>query len=272
MFLFGSFSCSQEKSQENLLARVNDHAITLDDFRLFYEFDPNFGMDSTGIDALRDQLDVYIDRFLSMKKAESEHLWEDPVFVHAYQWEKRQAMLRQLYREVVEQSVVITEEETRQEFLDLNVEVNVRHLFTENEVKARELYQRLKNGERFEILAEQIFQDTVLSKNGGNLGWLRLNEFDEDLSDAIRKLQVGRVSNPIPSRWGYHIIEVLNRRENVIVVEDDYYQQKQKLFKRIKNRKSKKIASEYISNYVGGLNPQLNENSFRVMLNSAYSM
>jgi parvulin-like peptidyl-prolyl isomerase len=266
VLILGIIACNQEKSQQELLARIEDHEIFLDDFRLFYEFDPNFGMDSTGMDALKDQLDTYIDRILATKKAEKENIWEDPVYVRAYNWEKHQAMLRQLYREMVEKSVKVSEEETRQEYIALNMEVNIRHLFSKNEASAEELYQQLQKGEGFENLALQVFQDTILSKNGGNLGWLKLSDFDEDLANAIKKLPVNHISGPVASKWGYHIIEVLDRRKNPIITEEDYFRQREKISKILKNRKSRKLASNFISNYIGELNPQLNKQPFRQLL------
>ena len=269
LLLLGLISCSQEKDQENLLARVNDHDIYLEDFRTFYAFDPNFGKDSTGLESLQDQLDLYIDRFLAMKKADSDKLWENPIYSRGYKWEKRQAMLRQLYRVMVEKSVTVTEEETRREFHNLNIEVNIRHLFTKNESEAEDLYAQLKLGETFETLASRVFQDSILSKNGGDLGWLKLSEFEDNLIDAIKILQVGQISRPVSSRWGYHIIEVLNRRENPIMVEEDYFREQEKMYKRVRMKKNKKAANRYISKTIGELNPQLNDHGFRLILYAA---
>jgi hypothetical protein len=264
--ILGLLSCAKEKNWEDFLAVVEDQVITVEDFRLFYEFDSNFGIDSSGIDALKDQLDKYIDHYLAGIKAEDEGVWDDPVFVRGYEWEKRQAMLRQLYQEEVEKAVEVRDEETLQEFMNLSVEVNIRHLYTKNEARAEELYRQLKQGESFEYLASQVFQDTVLSRNGGNLGWLRLADFDENLTNAITKLQIGEISEPVSSKWGYHIIEVLNRKKNAIIVEEDYFPMKEKLYKRIENRKKRKLSNEFITNYIGGLNPQLNKLPFRQLL------
>ena len=182
LLIVSIFSCSKERNLNELLAVVEDEEITIDDFRLFYEFDPNFGIDSTGMDALKDELDKYIDHYLARMRAEEDDLWEEPIYMRGYLWEKRQAMLRQLYREVVEKSVEVTDEETLQEFMRLNIEVNVRHLYTKTEFRIEELYSRLKAGESFEDLAAEVFQDSVLSRNGGNLGWVKLADFEENLT------------------------------------------------------------------------------------------
>jgi len=266
IFLLVFFTCTEDKSQEDLLAIVEGEDLTIDDFRLFYEFDPNFGIDSTGLDALKDEMDRYVNHYLAMMRAEDEDIWDEPVFMRGYNWEKRQAMLRQLYREVVEKSIEVTEEETLQEFMNLSVEVNIRHLFTKSEARAEELYQQLQEGKKFEYLASQVFNDTVLSRNGGNLGWLKLADFEENLTNAILRLKIGKISEPVASKWGYHIIEVLNRKEQAIIVEEDYFRQKPTIEKRLKNRKSRKLSNEFITNYIGGLNPQLNKLPFRQLL------
>ena len=266
LLIVSIFSCSKERNLNEILAVVEDEEITIDDFRLFYEFDPNFGIDSTGMDALKDELDKYIDQYLARMRAEEDDLWDEPIYMRSYLWEKRQAMLRQLYREVVENSVEVTDEETLQEFMRLNVEVNVRHLFTKTEFQIEELYSRLKAGERFEDLAAEVFQDSILSKNGGDLGWLRLADIEENLIDPIRQLRKGQISKPVSSNWGFFIFELLNRKNNGIIGEEGYLGLKSKLAKRIVNKKNRKLSNEYVSNQLTILNITLNKLPFHKLL------
>jgi hypothetical protein len=266
LLILGFLTCSEEKNQEDLIAVVEDEEILIDDFRIFYEFDSNFGIDSTGMDALKDVLDKFIDHYLARMKAEDEDLWDEPDFLRGYNWEKRQAMLRQLYFEVVGKSVEVTDEETLQEFMNLSVDVNIRHLFTKTEARIEELYRRLQAGESFEDLASEVFQDTVLSKNGGNLGWIKLVEFEGNLIEAIEHLKIGEISKPISSERGFHIIEVLNRKEQTIIVEEDYFRLKEKLYKRIAEKKSRKLSNEFVLDYIGQFNPQLTKLPFRQLL------
>ena len=66
--LFFSLSCDKSKTdKKEILATVNDRDITLNEFRLFYELDPNFGIDSSGYNALSDELNKYIDNVMGTK-------------------------------------------------------------------------------------------------------------------------------------------------------------------------------------------------------------
>ena len=104
--------CSTEiKETGPVIAKVGSDEITVSEFQLFYELDPNFGIDSTGLPALRDELDKCIDQIISGNRAQEAKLFDDPIFSRALAWEKRMAMLRQLYRDVIADKIEISEEE-----------------------------------------------------------------------------------------------------------------------------------------------------------------
>jgi foldase protein PrsA len=259
-----SLNCEKDKAdKKEILATVNDRDITIDEFRLFYEFDPNFGIDSSGYSALSDELNKHIDMILAKSKAESEGLLRDSIFSRAIKWEKRQAMLRQLYRDEIQKSIDISDQELRQEFQKQNISVNVRHIFSEKREQIDEWYLRLNSGEHFENLAQIAFTDTVLRNNGGNLGWMKLTDLDDVFGEAVINLQKNQLSEPVKTLWGFHIIQLLDRKDNLILTEDEYKLKKESLFKRIKRKKSQQLSKQYIKNYIGKLNPQPNTNTFR---------
>lgn len=60
--LFIVLCCNkEEKMEQTIIARVGDREISVEEFRTFYNYDVNFGLDSTGIDALNDELLFFID-------------------------------------------------------------------------------------------------------------------------------------------------------------------------------------------------------------------
>ena len=171
--IIGIYACEKtDKNVKNFLAVVGEKKITLEEFRLFYELDPNFGIDSTGISALRDELNKYIDRYVAKEKAEKDNLWEDPIYKKALDWEINQIQLRQLYREVVEKPIRISEKEIREEFIKQSIQVNIRHLYSDNLDQAIKWYKALQRGESFENLAAESFKDTLMANKGGDLWWL----------------------------------------------------------------------------------------------------
>ncbi|HMA77463.1 MAG TPA: peptidylprolyl isomerase [Candidatus Krumholzibacteriaceae bacterium] len=74
--------------------------------------------------------------------------------------------------------------------------------------KIREIEKRLKNGEAFSGLAEK-YSEGPSAKYGGNLGFLKLDELNNpDFVEAVRKLEVGEVSPPVLTDFGYHLIKL----------------------------------------------------------------
>lgn len=252
----------------DVIARIDGEPVTVEDFRLFYELDPNFGIDSTGYPALSDELYKYIDHTLAYRKAEQSGLTEDSLFQRARKWEERQAMLRQLYREKVEKQIEVSEQELREAYLKYNTELHIRHLFTKDIEEAQALYRRLQGGASFAALAAEVFQDTMLVKSGGDLDWMKAGDLDEEFADAALALHGNEISQPVQTRWGYHIIQVPDRKDQVMLTEDDFNAQRRSLGKRIQRRKSQRLANEYISGFMKDINPQPVPQNLRLLWNA----
>lgn len=258
LVLLVGFSCQHKPltPKTEVVARVDNRALTLSDFRRFYETDPTFGVDSSGYRALRDELDRFIDYHLAYRRAERSGLISDSLFQRAVQWEKRQAMLRQLYREVVDPRIHISDAELKREYFTANVSVHIRHLFSRDSLTAARWYRELRKGASFDSLARLAFHDSLLAGRGGDLGWQKLWNLDESFGDAVLRLKKNEISRPLRTRWGFHVAQLLDRRDQVILRADEFARQKPMLEKRIRLRKSKEFAHEFISRFMGKLNPQ----------------
>ncbi len=90
-------------------------------------------------------------------------------------------------------------------------QVRVRHILLATRETAEEVRARLEAGEDFAELAREYSTDATSAQQGGDLGWwprgLLIRPFDE----AIWSLKVGEISEPVETRFGYHIIQVLDR-------------------------------------------------------------
>lgn len=72
--------------------------------------------------------------------------------------------------------------------------------------------QILSGGRRFEDLARQYSEDGS-SVSGGDLGWVAPGNFVPEFEEAMNKLAPGGISTPIVSRFGVHLIQVMERRQ-----------------------------------------------------------
>lgn len=80
-----------------------------------------------------------------------------------------------------------------------------------DEVAALEKAQAAKkrlDSEDFAKLAEEISDDTLTSKSGGDLGLFEVGVMEKAFEDAASSLQLGEVSEPVRSAFGYHLIKV----------------------------------------------------------------
>ena len=99
-------------------------------------------------------------------------------------------------------------------------QTHVRHILIKvNEVvseidakhKLEDLLERIKNGANFADLAKLFSQDGSASK-GGDLGWIYPGVTVPEFERAMDQLQPGEISKPVQTAFGFHLIEVLERK------------------------------------------------------------
>lgn len=96
-----------------------------------------------------------------------------------------------------------------------------------------EIYQKLVDGEDFKQLARQYSEDPGSKMEGGELGWSAPDTFDPAFEEVMNSVDTGEVSRPFQSSFGWHILEVLDRRNEDI--SDDV--RKNRAYSIIFNRK-----------------------------------
>ncbi len=89
-------------------------------------------------------------------------------------------------------------------------------LMTEEQVKTRitQLYDRIMGGDDFAELARSHSQDPGSASEGGSLGWVSPGQMVPEFEKAMNELKPGEVSKPIKSRFGWHLIKVIDRRDH----------------------------------------------------------
>jgi peptidyl-prolyl cis-trans isomerase SurA len=76
-----------------------------------------------------------------------------------------------------------------------------------------EIKNRINNGEDFAILAEEFSEDPGSNNKGGDLGWADPGQFVTEFEDVINNLKEGQISEPFRSQFGWHLVQVLGRRD-----------------------------------------------------------
>lgn len=134
------------------------------------------------------------------------------------------------------ESLIPTEEELKTLFNDLkmNVQVRASHILLNTEEEALKALERINNGEDFAEVAKELSIDTVSGANGGDLDYFNYAKMVQPFSEAAFSMEVGEVSQPVKSDFGYHIIKVTDKivdEEKTVETEKDILTEYYKTYK-----------------------------------------
>jgi peptidyl-prolyl cis-trans isomerase C len=93
-------------------------------------------------------------------------------------------------------------------------EYRASHILVENEAEAKKLIADIKKGGKFADIAKKHSKDPGSGANGGDLDWANAGSYVKEFSDAMSKLEKGKMTDtPVKSQFGYHIIRLDDVRQ-----------------------------------------------------------
>ena len=201
---------------DTVVARVDGEPITEADLAIAAE-DPALSLPGTDPAQKRDILIGYmIDLKLGTKAAEVKKLADTDAF------KRRLAYLRakQLVDDYIEDSTknAATPEAARKLYAETikemkpEEEVHARHILVDEEEAAKKAYARVKGGEDFAKVAAELSKDPGSKKDGGDLGFFTKERMVAPFAEAAFKMKPKDISEPVKSQFGWHVIQVLDRR------------------------------------------------------------
>ncbi|MHC8441395.1 MAG: peptidylprolyl isomerase [Candidatus Eutrophobiaceae bacterium] len=141
---------------------------------------------------------LFVDYVSEMQEGELSELIESPSGFHLIQL----AELRTEERVIVEQTHV------------RHILIRLDELVADEDARQRleKLLYRIRQGDDFAMLAKAHSQDPLSAIEGGDLDWNEPGYFVPEFEEALRGLQEGELSEPFRTQFGWHIVEVLGRR------------------------------------------------------------
>ncbi len=236
-----------EGDNGNLVATVNGDPITRDQlFQAMYDQGGQEALDQLitrkliiqeaerlGLSVSEEELDLEIQSIVDESFQGNEEELQTVLEFYGISMEsfRDDARLNLLVRKLASEQLEGTEEETRQFFeenrflFDQEEEVEARHILVETEAEADDILAQLEEGEDFAALAAEYSLDTSNKDQAGYLGFFGRGMMVPEFEEVAFGLEIGDISQPVETNFGFHIIELLDRQDGTEAVFEDVEEQ-----------------------------------------------
>ncbi|MGE5845483.1 MAG: peptidylprolyl isomerase [Ignavibacteria bacterium] len=233
-----------------IIATVGTHQILINQFADRYSRYLFYSGVKDNIAARQSILSNMVNEILLRYYDNNENIINNPEYKKESEWTKNQTLLAFLKDREIYANISASEEELRDAFIKINKKIAARHLYSETEEEADNLYELLKIGVDFNYLAGQIFTDSVLKNNGGYLGYFSWGDMDPAFEEAAYSMKVGEISKPVKTEYGFSIIKIEDILSNPLLTENQFLNKKQQLTRLIKIWKKKPAETEYLNKII----------------------
>lgn len=230
-------------SQNSILATVNGQNITSDQFIALYKtYLSKVGV-KDNIVVRKQILKNMINEKLILSNSQKQNWYYSKEFRSRINSFAESNLIIEFYKNSFD-SISVSEKEMRIAFLNMNTKIRARHLYATSYEKGIILRNRIINGESFERLAKEIFTDSKLKNNGGDLGYFSIGEMESSIEVEAFSLPMGELSLPIKTDDGYSIIRVDEKIVKPFITETDFANKKNKVSKYLIALKKELLSKE----------------------------
>jgi peptidyl-prolyl cis-trans isomerase C len=200
------------QANDPVLARVDGVEIHQSDLTMA-EADIGSSLPPVQGDQRRDALLSYlIDVNVLSRAAETKKIDQAPAFPQKLAFARKKVLVEALLEQ--ESAAAVSDKDIKK-FYDENLkpqtEVHARHILVETEAQAKDVVAKLKGGADFAQLAKELSKDP--GSEGGDLGYITKDQVVSEFGEAAFKLDKGKISDPVKSKFGWHVIKIEDKRE-----------------------------------------------------------
>lgn len=214
LIVFALLGC--KKDDHKVLARVGKSVLTE---QQFYSLIPPEYANSLTIDQKKELLKMWVNTELLHNQALKTKLNKEKEVKDKISILSKQLLANEFLERYLSKISSVSEAEVKKYFEDrqqyYNSEREVAQIVVKDELEANQIIAKLKEGYDFSKLAREYSLDSLSAANGGVMGYVRLGDLAiPELEEALFSLkEIGEVSSPIRTVFGYHIIKLLGMRE-----------------------------------------------------------
>ena len=216
--LFACQSTQKIASDNKTLFTIGTEAVTADEFKYVYGKN-NFNKDTIDIrkDA-QEYLDLFINFKLKVKEAEYLGLHKTEEFKKEYEGYKKQLAKPYLSENKASEKLIL------QAYDRLQTEISASHILIRVDEKAKpedtlraynkvmEFKSQIEAGKDFNAVASEFSEDSSAKSNQGKLGYFSALQMVYPFEEAAFNTEIGGVTDPVRTRFGYHLLKVHDKR------------------------------------------------------------
>jgi peptidyl-prolyl cis-trans isomerase SurA len=215
-----SKSTSGKKNQAKPLFTVNKKPVSVDEFIYLYKKNHTDKEKDFTTEKINEYLDLFINFKLKVEEAKKRGLDTTKTFLKEYNGYRDE--LRKPYlpdAKIVDSLLKLTYDRMKEEIRAAHILVSVKSDASPEDTlrayqKILEIRKRIViGGEDFGAVASKYSDDPSAKMNQGNLGYFTAMQMVYPFESAAYTTKVGEVSQPIRTRFGYHILKVFDRRQ-----------------------------------------------------------
>jgi peptidyl-prolyl cis-trans isomerase SurA len=214
-FCFNSFA----QNSKDVLFTIDNNQYFTDEFKRIYLKNLDLVKDDSQKD-LNQYLDLFIGYKLKVSKAyklglQNNSKYQNELSSYRNQLSKSYLNDSKVTNQLIEEAYNRSLKEVKASHILLSFDESIKGADTLAFYnKALELKRRIEKGEDFETIAIANSQDPSVAENKGNLGYFSSFRMVYPFECAAYKTKIGQISNPVRTRFGYHIIKVTDVRDN----------------------------------------------------------
>jgi len=218
LFLTFCFNSFAQNSKEVLFTIDNNQYFT-DEFKRIYLKNLDLVKDDSQKD-LNQYLDLFVGYKLKVSKAyklglQNNTKYQNELSSYRNQLSKTYLNDSKVTNQLIEEAYNRSLKEVKASHILISFDENIKGADTLAFYnKALDLKKRIEKGENFETVALANSQDPSVADNKGNLGYFSAFRMVYPFECVAYKTKIGQVSNPVRTRFGYHIIKVTDVRDN----------------------------------------------------------
>ena len=197
---------------ENIVAKINGKEITQDDVMVFLEeIGPQIAMQFQSEDGMKKIVEEMVNQELLLAEAKDSDIEEEEEFKAALEKTKDNLLKSYAFSkvlegvEVVDTDVEALFEEHKDQFA--RETISAKHILVETEEEAKKVIDELDSGEDFGEVAAK-YSKCPSKDAGGSLGEFGRGQMVPEFEEAAFSLDVGELSEPVKTDFGYHVIIV----------------------------------------------------------------